>query len=293
MSSFSDPWVELAVELVGQAARRAEILGRTPSRGAEFVNQHQDASILSDVEMERAILGTLERKKVAATLLSEEFLKEGSTPQLKPSGPPFAGGQRVYVVVDPLDGSTLFRHNIRAWWYSCVGIYDEDGSPLAGAVLELNVRDLFWCDAQRAYQGMLLKNGSVRHVRPLQPSAIAELSQSCLETYIMRPDCFLEAYTRLWPLMKECECFIPNGGPGGFCDCAAGVADIYIQLSLPLTESFSGGQAIAEKAGCIVSDFQGHSIPFNPDPRKRYTVLCSANPKLHEISLSFPGEIGA
>ncbi|MCC6443477.1 MAG: hypothetical protein IT210_08475 [Armatimonadetes bacterium] len=290
MPSFSsDLWALLAVEMVWQAARRIELLNRTPSRGAEFVNEYQDASILSDMETERAILKTLYKRKVAATFLSEESLKEGTAPVLKPSGPRYANGQKVYVVVDPLDGSALFRHNIRAWWYSCVGIYSEEGEPLAGAIFEMNVRDLFWCDRAGAYQGILLKNGSVQAARPLKPSAITELGRACLETYTMKPACFDEAARLLWPLMKECECYVPNGGPGGFCDCAAAVADLYVQLDLPLTESFSGGQAIAEKAGCRVSDFKGRSIPFDPDPGKRYTVICSANERLHELALPLLG----
>ena len=43
------------------------------------------------------------------------------------------GGRRVFVVADPLDGSAIYAHNLPIWWYSCVGIYGEDGDDsLAG-----------------------------------------------------------------------------------------------------------------------------------------------------------------
>lgn len=235
----------------------------------------------ADVALEQATLQVLKRRQVVATVISEELIKDGVVPKLRPAANAYARGEPVYICVDPLDGSKAYQHNLRAFWYSCIGIYDEGGQPLAGAVLDLNTRQLFFCDGEAAYEGLLQRNGRVRDVRPLKPSSATTLDGGCLETYLMNPAVYLPLQERLTPLLRRSQFVIPNGGPASFCDVAAGVADIYVELAdFPPTEVFSGGLMIADAAGCFTMDLSGRRLAFDPDVSKRYSLICAATEHL-------------
>lgn len=280
------PWLDLCIEVVHCCLERVQAVSRTPTRGTEFVNSHADPTMRIDRELERAVLGVLKRRKVAATVISEELVKLGDVPVLRPSGDAYARGERVYLCVDPLDGSKVYQRNIRAFWYSCVGVYSEEGKALAGAVLDLNTRHLFFCDGERAYEGVLRRNGQVRGTRVLKPSPATTLDGCYLETYLMLPRVYLPLQARLTPLIRRSGFVIPNGGPASFCDVAAGVADVYVELaSFPLTEVFSGGLMIAAAAGCITTDLQGKEVRFDPDVAKGYSLVCAATEDLHAAAL--------
>ena len=276
----------MAVEAASAAARRLVDLNRSEYRGERFVNDHPDASIQADLETEAAILRVLEEKRVAGTFLSEELLKEGQRPDLSPSeGRALGDGRRVYVVADPLDGSAIYAHNLPIWWYSCVGIYSEEGAPLAGCVVDVNRRVLYACDEERAWKAGLDDRINVTRWSPLVASAARPIEESWLAIYVMKPKYLAIAADRYRPLIDNFWALVPNGGPGGFTDCADAMADAYLHYDLPGTEHLSGGMMIAERAGCVVTDIDGSLPEFDATMAGRPTLVCASNAALHRRCL--------
>ena len=279
---LSSPWTAVAVEAASAAALRLLELHGSGYRGERFVNAHADASIQADLETEAAILRTLEERRVAGTFLSEEYLKEGERPELRPAGGPAVdGGRRVFVVADPLDGSAIYAHNLPLWWYACVGIYDEGGEALGACIVDVPRRVLYACDSERAYRATIDDRVQPTQWSVLRAPEERPISEAWLEIYIMKPKYLGLAADRYRGLLDGFAGFIPNGGPGGFTDCADGLADVYFHYDLPGTEHLSGGLMIAERAGCIVTDLAGQRLAFDPAMVERPEILCATGPGLH------------
>jgi fructose-1,6-bisphosphatase/inositol monophosphatase family enzyme len=81
--------------------------------------------IAVDTAAERAVVRALRQHGVHGTLLSEEAGEQ-------PLAPRRGGGEPVYAVCDPFDGSLLYRRGIRALWFSALGLYGQDGTARRG-----------------------------------------------------------------------------------------------------------------------------------------------------------------
>jgi fructose-1,6-bisphosphatase/inositol monophosphatase family enzyme len=287
MNPLSSPWTAVAVEAASAAALRLIEMNRTGNRGGQFVNDHADASIQADLETEAAILRVLEERRVAGVFLSEEYLKDGERPELRPaSGTGMDGGRHVYVVADPLDGSAIYAHNLPVWWYSCVGIYGEDGEALGACIVDVPRRVLYACDDRAAYRAAIDDRAVPNQWSTLvAPPEKTELSESWLEMYIIKPKYLDLAAERYRRLTERFWAIVPNGGPGGFTDCADGLADVYFHYDLPDTEHLSGGLMIAERAGCVATDLNGNGIEFDPALSLRPEAVCATGPRLHALAL--------
>ncbi len=86
---------------------------------------------------------------------------------------------------------------------------------------------------------------------------------------------------KLIPLFERAKFILPNGGPNGFADVACGRIDTYFAWNEALTEVFSA-IFIAERAGCVVTQWDGSPVRFRPDIHAVYSLVCSATPRLHE-----------
>lgn len=286
MNPLASPWTALAVEAASVAALRILELHHSGFRGDRFVNRHEDASIQADLETEAAILRVLEERRVTGVFLSEEYLKEGERPELRAAGgPALDGGRRVYVVADPLDGSAVYAHNLPLWWYACVGIYGEDGEALGACIVDVPRRTLYACDPEAAYRAAVDDRVEPTHWSPLRAPEERPLPEAWLEIYTMKPKYLALAADRYRTLIDAFWALIPNGGPGGFTDCADGLADVYCHFDLPGTEHLSGGLMIAERAGCIVTDLSGERPVFDPAMNERPELLCAAGPTIHAQAL--------
>lgn len=285
MNPLASPWTAVAVEAASAAALRLMDLHASGNRGGQVVNAHADASIQADLETEAAILMVLEGRNVHGTFLSEEYLKEGQRPELIPSGPGLDGGRKVYVVADPLDGSAVYAHNLPLWWYSCVGIYSEEGQALGGCIVDVNRRVLYACDEERAYRATVDERAFPTRWSALQAPPEKPLAEAWLEIYTMKPKHMKTAMEQYWRLIEPFYAIVPNGGPCGFTDCADGLADAYLHYDLPDTEQLSGGLMIAERAGCIITDLEGNKPAFDPAMEQRPVLLCATGPNLHRQAL--------
>lgn len=273
------PWRQRVLE--GLRAARAAVRRLAPRVGQRVVAGREagyrswDPEVIGvDTAAERAILAALNRGGIRGTLLSEEA---GQTTMEGRSGRAGAGPEPVYVIMDPFDGSLLYRRGIPAHWFSALAMYGQDGQPRAAGVTDHITGEIILADA----------SGVVRTPRPgarpvpVQPARTASLDGAFLETYLGKPPFLYATATALRPLFERAKFILGNGGPCGFADVACGRIDVYFAWNEALTEVFSA-RYIAERAGCVVTQWDGAPIRFRPDIHAVYTLVCSANPRLHE-----------
>lgn len=225
--------------------------------------------IAVDTAAERAVIAALGRHGVHGTLLSEEAGE-------RPLGRPGARGASLYAVLDPFDGSLLYRRGIRAHWFTGLGLYGTDGAPRAAGVIDHINREVVLAD--RAGVVRLARPGA--RPAPARPSAAERLDGAFLEAYMMKPAFLYPTSTALRPLFERAQGILPNGGPAGFVDVAVGRVDVYLAWQEALTEVFSGVY-VAERAGCVVTGWDGAPVRFRPDIHALHGLVCSANPRLH------------
>lgn len=283
MEEFSrfGPWAELALGSVAAAMRRVRELA---GRGTEVVQQRPagyrtfDPEIIrADLAAEEAILDHLKRSGARAVVLTEE------AGRVRLEGDPersFGGIEDGYVVIDPFDGSALYRRQLPAFWYSCIGLYGSDGEPRAAAVADLLAGTIDFCNDQASYTGRL-DGGALDSSERLQPSEVTDLREAYLSIFVMKPDYMYPTVVKYMPLLRGCRYIFANGGPASFSDVAHGRLDVYIGVKEAATEVFTG-LPIALRAGCPVTTFEGSPIRFHDDIDATYGFVCSANQRLHE-----------
>jgi len=273
----SFPWRQCVQEglLAANAVvrRLAPRSGQRVVRGREAGYRPWDPEVIGvDTATERAIIGVLRRRGIRGTLLSEEA-GEARLGERRSDGP----SEPVYVIQDPFDGSLLYRRDIRAHWFTALGIYGLDETPRAAGVMDHIMGEIVLADAAGAVR---LARSGARAV-PVRPAATRTLDGAFLETYLMKPVFLYPTATALRPLFERARFILPNGGPNGFADVACGRIDVYFAWNEALTEVFSA-IFIAERAGCVVTHWDGSPVRFCPDIHAVYSLVCSANPRLHE-----------
>jgi myo-inositol-1(or 4)-monophosphatase len=267
-------WGELCLRAVTAAGDAVARLGE--GAGRRVVAAHAEAHRADDPETigvdeaaEAAILDVIRQAGIDATVLSEE------AGEVRVAGK----GEPVCVVVDPFDGSALYRHGIRAFWYTAIGILSADGRPMAAACLDLIHGTVEVAGGGRGFTGRL-DGTTLRDPVPLRPSGATRLQGARLEVYLMKPAFLRAALDRAGPLLRVAGFVLPNGGPPGLADVAAGRVDLYVGLRQGPTEIFSA-LALAEAAGATVTDLTGQPLNFVPDMSATSDVLCAATPPLH------------
>jgi fructose-1,6-bisphosphatase/inositol monophosphatase family enzyme len=129
-----------------------------------------------------------------------------------------------------------------------------------------------------------LEGSTLQDPVPLRPSAANRLAGARFEVYLMKPPFLRAAVDRVGPLLRAAGFVLPNGGPPGLADIAAGRVDLYVGLRQGPTEIFSA-LALAEAAGATVTDLTGQPLRFVPDMAATSDVLCAATPALHREAL--------
>jgi len=200
-----------------------------------------------------------------------------------------AGGERMFVVCDPFDGSYLFKRGIPDFWYSSLAFYDSGGKGLSCAVGDCVQRAIAFASEGGAFIARLGESG-LEHRFRLGPEYrdlmgrkdVTELEKASIESYAMKPKKYLlPLLDEYRELMEPFKFFLPNGGPYAFADVAEGKIDCYFARRQPHVDVFSG-ILIAQQAGCVVTDFNGDRVQFTDDVETVHDVLASTNPTLHE-----------
>jgi len=280
MSQEHGDWVEFAV---GTLARVVEEVRSLEGGGWEVVERRAPGFREDDPEIirvdkvaEAIILNAIEEAGIEAIVLSEE----AGRVCIKPSQPSSKFPEPVYVVVDPFDGSMLYRRRIPAFWYSSLSVYSLEGSSLCAAVVNILNGEVDFANENGSFTGSLV-DGGVKDVSRMMATLISNLSEAYLESYFMKPSFLYPALGRLEPLFRRCKFLLPNGGPAGWADVAKGRVDAYIALNEPATEVFTG-LPIAERAGAEVTTLRGGPVTFKDDLSATYSIVCSNGPALHQ-----------
>jgi fructose-1,6-bisphosphatase/inositol monophosphatase family enzyme len=264
------------LQAASAAVRRlAPRAGQRVVAGREEGYRPWDPEVIAvDTAAERAVHAVLRRGGIRGTLLSEEAGETTIAGRMSRSG---SVSEPVYVIMDPFDGSLLYRRGIQAHWFSALGIYGQDAQPRAAGVTDHITGEIILADAS----GVLRTPRPAARPVPVQPARTASLDGAFLETYLGKPPFLYATATALRPLFERAKFILGNGGPCGFADVASGRIDVYFAWHESLTEVFSA-ISIAEWAGCVVSQWDGSPIRFRPDIHAVYNLVCSANPRLHE-----------
>ena len=238
-----------------------------------------------DKDTEKGYWKRLEERGTPFTFLSEEAghveINEG-----KP-------GEKFYVVCDPFDGSYLFKHGIPDFWYSSLAFYAADLVPRSCAVGDCVARKIAYANENGAFMADLEGDELARKVKldkryreATGRPDVTEMEGASIESYAMKPKKFLmplvDEYRDLFLPFKF---FLPNGGPYGFVDVAEGKIDCYFARRQPYVDVFSGIY-VAEKAGVVVTDFDGNPVKPSDDVETMWDVVVTTNPKLHERVLA-------
>lgn len=294
LRASSDAFTEYGLRLASGAVKRISDMAQ--KSGAEVVetrdgtprtHRHWDTETLRvDKEVEGYFISQLSQAGVKAIMLSEEIGRMN----IEPGGDPLAGlDLPIFFVSDPFDGSLLYKRDIPAFWYSALAIYSrpdvvDEARPLTAVVIDINTKIVQYCNWEASYEGILGAEGQVSDKKKIKPNSTKKLSDAFLETYMMKPP-FMYPTTEIFKFLFEKVKFIlPNGGPCGFCDVANGRIDIYFGHKQPHNDIYPG-LAIAEKAGCVVTTFEGHPVKFDDEVERRYNVLCCCTEELQEAVL--------
>lgn len=240
-----------------------------------------------DKDTEDGFRRRLAERGEPVVLLSEE----AGRVQIGESAPKY------YVVADPFDGSWLFKRGIPDFWYSSLAYFDTDFNPVSCAVGDAVPRNIAFANEDGAYIAKLEGARLVNQVRLdkkyrtlMGRPDITDLSKAGIESYAMKPKKFcIPLVDKYRALLEPCKFFLPNGGPYGFVDVAEGKIDVYFAPRQPFVDIFSGVM-VAEKAGCVVTDFGGGPVRCSDNVKSVHDVVCSSNPVLHEAVLRILSE---
>jgi len=233
-----------------------------------------------DKDTEDGFVRRLKERGKPVILLSEE----AGRVELN-SGVP---GEKIYAVADPFDGSFLFKHGLPDFWYSSLAFYDKELNPLCCAVGDAVQRNIAYANDHGAFIAHLEGKRLVhkfrlgREYRELMGrKEMTDLEGASIESYALKPKKFLMPLVDQWrDLLLPFKFFHPNGGPYGFADVAEGKIDVYFAPRQPYVDVFSG-ILVAQKAECVVTDFDGKPVKPGDDVKTLWDVVCSTNATLH------------
>jgi len=198
-------------------------------------------------------------------------------------------GDLLYVVCDPFDGSYLFKHGIKDFWYSSVAFYDKDFNPVCCCVGDCVSGKIAYADKNGAFLADIDGEKISKEVKldkkyrqQMGRNDVTDMDGASIESYAMKPKKFLVPLVDKYrDLLLPFKFFLPNGGPYGFADVAEGKIDVYFAMKQPFVDVFSG-IFIAEQAEVIVTDFKGNKVKCSDNVKTVLDVVVSTNSVLHE-----------
>jgi fructose-1,6-bisphosphatase/inositol monophosphatase family enzyme len=276
-------WTALGLECIIEGMALINQLG---GRGREVVSSERQGgyrywdpeTLKVDKATEDLFVQKLEERGVRGVFLSEE------AGRLELAGGDGGPEEAVYFVSDPFDGSLLYKRRIPAFWYTSLAIYSLEGRPLCAMVGDCIGWRVDFASESGSFSGKL-RDGALVDVSQNRPNDTTELGQAFIESYLMKPHYLYPTAVQYEALLRKVKFILPNGGPGAFADVASGKIDAYVAFRQPFVDVFPG-LAIAEKAGAIVTTFDGQPVVFMPDIDQRFDLVCSATAALHEKVLA-------
>jgi fructose-1,6-bisphosphatase/inositol monophosphatase family enzyme len=176
----------------------------------------------------------------------------------------------VFIYKDPIDGSIFYQQGDKRHVASCILICDLDYRPLAAAVADFGYPAIYSADSAGAY----------KNDEPIQPAEKEDLNYAFIATYSVKPEFWLKQPI-LDPLAKAGANIFNAANAVDECKIAEGIYHAAAEF-IPVPKTEAAGLFIAQQAGAIVSDIEGNSYIFNPEPS---TKLIACTEKLRKAIL--------
>ncbi len=285
-SGVTAAWVRLGLELAAQALLRVGMRGSGETLQGQAVRvaagDSAGGKMTLEGVMEQYYLEQLAERGIDTVFLSAEAGRMKEEPRCAPE---VEYDRPVYFVSAPFDSSLLNKPGLQSIAVSALAIYTRPVRPeladsLTSVVVNVPDRSVVFSGARNAFEGRLDHAGKLADWRMISPNGTEKLADAQLDIFLMKPVRLVPAVERIKGLFRGVKFLLPNSGPVGFCDVAGGKADAFLAFGQRCTEIFPG-LAVAERAGCVATTFEGQRVTFGEDPSRRFNVVCSANEKLH------------
>ncbi|MBN1850451.1 MAG: hypothetical protein JW932_17925 [Deltaproteobacteria bacterium] len=252
-------WIRFCQESLKQAAEEIKRIFVTDKRSVELsVGWGGDMTLIADKVSEEIIIEKLRKCRVDVRLISEEQgeVVIGKMP-------------RHTIFLDPLDGSFNFKQGLPYFGIS-MAVMDKDTHPVAAYVLEIFQGIGYFADESGAYKdGVKLQTSQRRHAnhvllefqKGIEPEALGVISKTLLGArHVRAPGAVALDLCKVAEGTFDC---LMSAGGARFLDVAAGIY-------------------ILEKAGGIVTDFQGDSGIREGTELTTKNILACANKAIRD-----------
>ncbi len=222
-----------------------------------------------DLAAEKAIIKTLQNYNLAFTLISEEsgVMKFGSR------------SPRLYVTLDPIDGTTNLMHKI-PFFCSSIAISEKPilSDVSIGIVIDLFHDETYFAQKDKgAYRngkkiftsnyeslkdalvGLDINSNEMRHFFPKIKNFIAEVK-----------------HIRHFGANALELCYVADGKIGTFVDIRGKIR----------TTDVAAGYLILKEAGGIITNLDNYPLDSKLDPKIKLNFIASGNIKIHKKILS-------
>lgn len=258
MTSFDDLVAQPNVALAMKIARGAGILllDRPVDLGVQTKSTATDVVTLMDQRAEAFIVGELQSARPQDAILGEEGANQ-------------SGISGMQWVIDPIDGTVNYLHQVPHWCVS-IGLMEEStGLALAGVVY-VPVLDHMYISS-RGLGAWVVEHGKPRE---LKVSACTELSQALMGTGFGYSSTRRTSQARVLQevLPKVADIRRLGSCAVDLCLVADGVLDGYYERGVNPWDH-AAGELIAREAGAISSGLFGN--PIGND------MIVVANPAIH------------
>ncbi len=245
------------IQRVGIAAayRSAEVLRSRFGKLSDIRKKGAiDLVTEADIASEQSIIATIREVYPGHTIMAEESGMDNGQPEC-------------LWIIDPLDGTTNFAHQVAVYAISIA--FALDGAPVVGIVLNPVTGELFTATAG---------SGAQLNGRPVGVSEVSSLSDSLLVTGFP-----YDVRKIPGPLMQRLEnCLLASqsvrrlgSAALDLCYVACGRFEGYWEESIQLWD-VAAGALIAKEAGAVVTDFEKQ--PYSTDKKE----ILATNGHIHD-----------
>ncbi|MGH7720042.1 MAG: inositol monophosphatase family protein [Gemmatimonadaceae bacterium] len=270
MSPHRTPQANIPVSPDGHAAREGVLgVAITAAQGAAAVirSHAADAAALewrekspadfvsaADMAAEETIREVLHRDAPGAAVIGEEL------------SPNAQADAALAFIVDPLDGTVNFLHGYPAYAVSIAVL--ADGALAAAVIVNVPSNDVYTATAGA---------GAWRNGERLRVSSVRTPARALVGTgFPFKHLHLLDRYQRQFAAVMRATAGIRRAGSAALdlADVASGRFDAFWELALAPWD-FAAGLLLVREAGGVVSDADGHDVPFS------HGAVVAGNPDMH------------
>ena len=229
-----------------------------------------DEEIGIDIIGEKILKKKLAEYNISAQVFSEHYNIDSTNPD-------------VFIVIDPFDGSSIYKHGLPHMWYVALGIFDKNHNPVFAGVSEIMANRIYFTRPDGSYVKFLYNDDEKKLVPNFNKTKIDSIS-----AYIMKQRRLLGFHAKFKEFLSSLgpkALIYPNGGPGIFPYVAGGNIDAYIVDDETRLE-IDSGFFIAQNAGCLINEITKDGlVPYKFIPGKqqqRVNLLITPNKEIQD-----------